>query len=147
MAASIPFIKSAGDAARRTSADVATTAYSGRRSRINLYEHELKMNPHKRYRQHSFLFLIAFRASRLSRRTGLRLHLLPAAAVGFPSAEANRRAFPGYAGTAIRPSLRARRTEALITSVPDAGIPESFNVLVKELKSLGLNVDLDNQAA
>ena len=29
----------------------------------------------------------------------------------------------------------------------DAGIPESFNVLVKELKSLGLNVDLDNQAA
>jgi DNA-directed RNA polymerase subunit beta len=29
----------------------------------------------------------------------------------------------------------------------EAGIPESFNVLVKELKSLGLNVDLDNQAA
>ncbi len=27
----------------------------------------------------------------------------------------------------------------------DAGIPESFNVLVKELKSLGLNVDLDQQ--
>ena len=26
----------------------------------------------------------------------------------------------------------------------EAGIPESFNVLVKELKSLGLNVDLDN---
>ena len=25
----------------------------------------------------------------------------------------------------------------------EAGIPESFNVLVKELKSLGLNVDLD----
>jgi DNA-directed RNA polymerase subunit beta len=29
----------------------------------------------------------------------------------------------------------------------EAGIPESFNVLVKELKSLGLNVDLDNQVA
>src|SRR6202012_5335583 len=28
-----------------------------------------------------------------------------------------------------------------------AGIPESFNVLVKELKSLGLNVDLDNRVA
>ena len=29
----------------------------------------------------------------------------------------------------------------------EAGIPESFNVLVKELKALGLNVDLDNRAA
>jgi len=29
----------------------------------------------------------------------------------------------------------------------EAGIPESFNVLVKELKSLGLNVDLDTGAA
>jgi DNA-directed RNA polymerase subunit beta len=29
----------------------------------------------------------------------------------------------------------------------EAGIPESFNVLVKELKSLGLNVDLDTKAA
>ncbi|MFO1024302.1 MAG: DNA-directed RNA polymerase subunit beta [Acetobacteraceae bacterium] len=29
----------------------------------------------------------------------------------------------------------------------EAGIPESFNVLVKELKSLGLNVDLDTHAA
>ena len=29
----------------------------------------------------------------------------------------------------------------------EAGIPESFNVLVKELKSLGLNVDLDQRAA
>jgi len=28
----------------------------------------------------------------------------------------------------------------------EAGVPESFNVLVKELKSLGLNVDLDNAA-
>ena len=28
----------------------------------------------------------------------------------------------------------------------EAGIPESFNVLVKELKSLGLNVDLDQSA-
>jgi len=28
----------------------------------------------------------------------------------------------------------------------EAGIPESFNVLVKELKSLGLNVDLDTRA-
>jgi DNA-directed RNA polymerase subunit beta len=28
----------------------------------------------------------------------------------------------------------------------EAGIPESFNVLVKELKSLGLNVDLDSHA-
>ena len=27
----------------------------------------------------------------------------------------------------------------------EAGIPESFNVLVKELKSLGLNVELENQ--
>jgi DNA-directed RNA polymerase subunit beta len=29
----------------------------------------------------------------------------------------------------------------------EAGVPESFNVLVKELKSLGLNVDLDTRAA
>jgi DNA-directed RNA polymerase subunit beta len=29
----------------------------------------------------------------------------------------------------------------------EAGVPESFNVLVKELKALGLNVDLDNRAA
>ncbi|HEY1932041.1 MAG TPA: DNA-directed RNA polymerase subunit beta [Acetobacteraceae bacterium] len=29
----------------------------------------------------------------------------------------------------------------------EAGVPESFNVLVKELKSLGLNVDLDSHAA
>ncbi len=29
----------------------------------------------------------------------------------------------------------------------EAGIPESFNVLTKELKSLGLNVELDNRAA
>ncbi len=29
----------------------------------------------------------------------------------------------------------------------EAGIPESFNVLVKELKSLGLNVDLDQKAS
>jgi DNA-directed RNA polymerase subunit beta len=29
----------------------------------------------------------------------------------------------------------------------EAGVPESFNVLVKELKSLGLNVDLDTKAA
>ncbi|MBX6375735.1 MAG: DNA-directed RNA polymerase subunit beta [Acetobacteraceae bacterium] len=29
----------------------------------------------------------------------------------------------------------------------EAGIPESFNVLVKELKSLGLNVDLESRAA
>jgi DNA-directed RNA polymerase subunit beta len=26
----------------------------------------------------------------------------------------------------------------------EAGIPESFNVLVKEMRSLGLNVDLHN---
>ncbi|MEJ0049484.1 MAG: hypothetical protein WDN04_27860 [Rhodospirillales bacterium] len=29
----------------------------------------------------------------------------------------------------------------------EAGIPESFNVLVKELKSLGLNVELDQSVA
>jgi len=29
----------------------------------------------------------------------------------------------------------------------EAGVPESFNVLVKELKSLGLNVDLDSRTA
>ena len=29
----------------------------------------------------------------------------------------------------------------------EAGVPESFNVLVKELKSLGLNVDLDTRTA
>jgi DNA-directed RNA polymerase subunit beta len=29
----------------------------------------------------------------------------------------------------------------------EAGIPESFNVLVKELKSLGLNVDLENRGS
>ena len=27
--------------------------------------------------------------------------------------------------------------------LPKAGIPESFNVLIKELKSLGLNVNMD----
>ena len=27
----------------------------------------------------------------------------------------------------------------------EAGIPESFNVLIKELRSLGLNVDLDQR--
>ena len=26
----------------------------------------------------------------------------------------------------------------------EAGIPESFNVLVKEMRSLGLNVELEN---
>ena len=29
----------------------------------------------------------------------------------------------------------------------EAGIPESFNVLVKEMRSLGLNVELENQAS
>ena len=29
----------------------------------------------------------------------------------------------------------------------EAGIPESFNVLVKELRSLGLNVELDQKKA
>ena len=29
----------------------------------------------------------------------------------------------------------------------EAGIPESFNVLVKEMRSLGLNVDLHNSKA
>ena len=29
----------------------------------------------------------------------------------------------------------------------EAGIPESFNVLVKELRSLGLNVELNQQAS
>ena len=28
----------------------------------------------------------------------------------------------------------------------EAGIPESFNVLVKELRSLGLNVELNQEA-
>jgi DNA-directed RNA polymerase subunit beta len=28
----------------------------------------------------------------------------------------------------------------------EAGIPESFNVLVKEMRSLGLNVDLQGQS-
>ena len=29
----------------------------------------------------------------------------------------------------------------------EAGIPESFNVLVKEMRSLGLNVELENSVA
>jgi DNA-directed RNA polymerase subunit beta len=29
----------------------------------------------------------------------------------------------------------------------EAGIPESFNVLVKEMRSLGLNVELDSVAS
>ena len=29
----------------------------------------------------------------------------------------------------------------------EAGIPESFNVLVKEMRSLGLDVELDNSKA
>ena len=29
----------------------------------------------------------------------------------------------------------------------EAGIPESFNVLIKEMRSLGLNVELENTSA
>ena len=44
---------------------------------------------------------------------------------------------------------RSKAYEAIIKSEPIRGprIPESFNVLVKELKSLGLNVDLDHHTA
>ncbi len=39
---------------------------------------------------------------------------------------------------------RSRAYEAIVKgeNLPDPGIPESFNVLVKELQSLGLSVDL-----
>ena len=42
-------------------------------------------------------------------------------------------------------SGRTKVYEAIIRGDDDfeAGIPESFNVLVKELKSLGLNVNLE----
>jgi DNA-directed RNA polymerase subunit beta len=41
-------------------------------------------------------------------------------------------------------SGRIKAYEAIVRGdpVPDPGIPESFNVLVKELQSLGLQVDL-----
>lgn len=41
-------------------------------------------------------------------------------------------------------SGRARAYEALVKgqNVPESGVPESFNVLVKELQSLGINVEL-----
>ena len=29
----------------------------------------------------------------------------------------------------------------------EAGMPESFNVLVKEIRSLGINIDLENDAS
>jgi len=29
----------------------------------------------------------------------------------------------------------------------DAGMPESFNVLVKEIRSLGINIELENDVA
>ena len=29
----------------------------------------------------------------------------------------------------------------------EAGMPESFNVLVKEIRSLGINIELENDAA
>ena len=41
----------------------------------------------------------------------------------------------------------ARERISLTRTLNDSGIPESFNVLVKELKSLGLNVDLDMRPA
>jgi len=46
-------------------------------------------------------------------------------------------------------SGRTKVYEALVRDQDnfEAGIPESFNVLVKELKSLGLNVDLENRPA
>jgi DNA-directed RNA polymerase subunit beta len=39
---------------------------------------------------------------------------------------------------------RSRAYEAIVKgeNLPDPGIPESFNVLVKELQSLGLSVEL-----
>ena len=45
-------------------------------------------------------------------------------------------------------SGRTKVYEAIVREQDDfeAGIPESFNVLVKELKSLGLNVDLEQSA-
>jgi len=41
-------------------------------------------------------------------------------------------------------SGRARAYEALVKgqNVPQPGIPESFNVLIKELQSLGIDVEL-----
>jgi DNA-directed RNA polymerase subunit beta len=41
-------------------------------------------------------------------------------------------------------SGRSRVYEAIVKgeNLPDPGIPESFNVLVKELQALGLSVDL-----
>jgi len=41
-------------------------------------------------------------------------------------------------------SGRARVYEALVKgqNVPESGVPESFNVLIKELQSLGINVEL-----
>ncbi len=41
-------------------------------------------------------------------------------------------------------SGRVKAYEAIVRGdeVPESGIPESFNVLIKELQSLGLQVDL-----
>ena len=43
---------------------------------------------------------------------------------------------------------RVKVYEAIVKgeNVPEPGIPESFNVLVKELRSLGLNVELNQSA-
>ena len=40
---------------------------------------------------------------------------------------------------------RTKVYEAVVRGDDNLGIPESFNVLIKELRSLGLNVDLDQR--
>ena len=46
-------------------------------------------------------------------------------------------------------SPRTKVYEAIVRGddAVEAGLPESFNVLVKEMRSLGLNVDLYNSKA
>ena len=45
----------------------------------------------------------------------------------------------------LRPTIENRQARFNYELLDDfeAGIPESFNVLIKELKSLGLNVNMD----
>ena len=45
----------------------------------------------------------------------------------------------------IRAGAKAGHSDPVVLNGRfEAGIPESFNVLVKEMRSLGLNVELDN---
>ena len=64
------------------------------------------------------------------------------------AAQAKVQARPGadYDASRHRKSGRGKVYESIVRGDDtfEAGIPESFNVLVKEMRSLGLNVELEN---